>query len=130
MARRASSSSHTGWVYLVGICLIIALGGGWWITNRSSSPYRTIPSLDSAAYLDNANSLRGNVYQVRGEVQKHLGWSPDGTRIYSVSVDGSPLPIIIPPELKDENLQKGQEFIFKIIVGEGGLIRAQELSKA
>ena len=39
-------------------------------------------------YLNNANSLRGNVYKVKGQITQSLGYSRAKGRLFSVEVDG------------------------------------------
>ncbi len=41
-------------------------------------------TLDVKAYLENANSLRGNVYKIEGEVTNALAWSPSTGRLIAV----------------------------------------------
>ena len=72
----------------IAIVLIVAafLGSRFFITT-SSQPFRTATPLDVATYLENANSLRGNVYRLQGEVLNSLGWSPTKGRLIAVGVD-------------------------------------------
>ena len=97
-----------------------------------SDPYRTLAPIDVPTYLDNANSLRGNVYKLTGTIDSELAWSPDGGRLFSVLADGSKtdvLPLLIPPELNSVNIQKDQRFFFKIQVGDKGILTASGLRK-
>src|SRR3954467_2894470 len=130
MARRASSSFNP--LLLVGllVLLVAALGGGWFLYSRVSDPYRTLTPLDVPAYLDNANSLRGNVYKITATVQTQLAWSTSG-RLYSVETEngGNLLPVLIPAEFKEMNIQKGQRYFLKIEVGDKGILKAQGIRK-
>src|SRR3954466_9244879 len=123
MARRASSSVHP--VLLIGafVVLISAMAGGWLLYHHVSDPYRTLTPLDVPAYLENANSLRGNTYKISATVQSQLAWSPSGGRLYSVEVEGNGnvLPILIPAQFNELNIQKGQRYFLKIEVGEKGI---------
>ena len=87
--------------------------------------------MDVAAYLDNANSLRGNVYKVSGTVDAALAWSPADGRLFSVVADGGTdmLPLLVPPEFNHINVQKGQRFSFKIEVGDKGILKAEDMRK-
>jgi hypothetical protein len=116
----------------------LVAGGGWLVWRQlqaAKSPFSGVPPLAVADYYSNANSLRGNTYQVRAVVDDTLRFSPQSGRLISVVVKGDdgilgdPLPVQVPADLP-ENIQAGQEFIFKVSVGEGGLLTARELHKS
>lgn len=131
MARRASSSFNP--LLLVGllVLLVAALAGGWFVYSRVSDPYRTLTPLDVAAYLDNANSLRGNVYKISATVQTQLAWSATSGRLYSMETEngGNLLPVLIPAQFNEMNIQKGQRYFLKIEVGDKGILKAQGIRK-
>jgi hypothetical protein len=82
--------------------------------------------------MENADSLRGNVYKLTGTIDSELAWSPTQGRLFSVLADGSKtdvLPLLIPPELDRVNIQKDQKFYFKIVVGDKGILTASDLKK-
>lgn len=111
-----------------------AIAAGYFLFSKTSDPYRTIQPLSVAAYLENANSLRGNVYQVAGTVWNSLGWSPTAGRLYAIEAGTGGtttelLPILVPAALNQINLQKGQRFLFEIEVGEGGVLVVRSLRK-
>jgi hypothetical protein len=107
---------------------------GWRAMRGTDTPFPEAPELHTADYFENANSLRGNTYRVTGTVEDSLRWSADHGRLISVIVrnpDGSPgdpLPIAIPPSITD-NVQAGQSFVFKLKVGEGGVLTAEAMAK-
>jgi hypothetical protein len=131
MARRASSSFNP--LLLVGVLVLLAaaLGGGWFLYSRVRDPYRTLTPLDVAAYLDNANSLRGNVYKISATVQTQLAWSATAGRLYSMETEngGNLLPVLIPAQFNEMNIQKGQRYFLKIEVGDKGILKAQGIRK-
>jgi hypothetical protein len=97
-----------------------------------SDPYRTLTPIDIPTYLDNANSLRGNVYKLSGTIDSELAWSPSGGRLFAVLADGSKtdvVPLLVPPELNYVNIQKDQRYFFKIEVGDKGILTASDLRK-
>ncbi len=131
MARRASSSFNPLLLVGVLVLLVAALGGGWFVYGRVSDPYRTLTPLDVAAYLDNANSLRGNVYKITATVQTQLAWSATSGRLYSMETEngGNLLPVLIPAQFNEMNIQKGQRYFLKIEVGDKGILKAQGIRK-
>jgi hypothetical protein len=131
MGRRASSSVNKWWIGAVIVLAIAAMAGGWILYKSVSDPYRTLTQLDISAYLENANSLRGNVYKLDGIVDTQLAWAPGTGRLYSVEVDGRTdvLPVMLPAEFNSVNIQKGQRYFFKLEVGEKGILMVRDIRK-
>jgi hypothetical protein len=131
MARRASSSVHPAWLAASFLLLAAAVIGGYFLYSQISDPYRTLTPLDVPAYLENANSLRGNVYKISATVDTQLAWSPTLGRLYSVQTENGAevLPVLIPAQFNALNMQKGQRYFFKIEVGEKGVLRVQDVRK-
>lgn len=133
VARRASSSLHPSWLFLAVLLLAGAIVGGWFLYRNVSDPYRTLTPMDVPVYLENANSLRGNVYKISGTVGDHLAWSREAGRLYSIEVGEKGqidvLPLLIPAEFNRLNIQKGQRYFFKIEVGDKGILRAHDIRK-
>lgn len=133
MSRRASSKVSLLKIVAALLLLILALGGGYYLIGNLNDPYRTLHPLDVAAYYENGNSLRGNVYKVDGKVMNLLAWSPGKGRLFSIEVEtrtgSSPLGVIVPMDFNQVNLQKGQNFAFKIEVGQDGLLTVKDLQK-
>ena len=132
MARRSRKSQNPTWIALT--CGLIAVGfiGAFFLFQGTSEPYRTIAKLDVRAYLDNANSLRGNAYRIQGEVVNALAWSPTEGRLIAVGTaeDAEVIPILVPTNFNHINIQKGQRFDFKLEVDEKGLLRTTDMIKA
>lgn len=129
MARRASSSAHPVWTLIAAVLVLAALAGGYLIFGKASDPYRTMTALPVADYLENSNSLRGNVYKLDGTVSKSLEFSPANGRLFSVEVGPDLLPILVPPQFNSVNIERGQRFFFKIEVGDKGVLKAQDVKK-
>ncbi len=130
MARRASSTSNPLWIVLAVAAFIVVAGGVYFVYGRVSDPFRTVAALPVQEYLENANSLRGNVYKIDGTVSKQLEWSKSG-RLYSVDVNGADVvPVLVPGQFNQVNIERGQRFIFKIEVGDKGIITVQDVKKA
>jgi hypothetical protein len=129
MARRASSSAHPIWILIAVVLLCGATGGGYLLFRGASDPYRTMTALPVQDYLENSNSLRGNVYKLDGAIGKLLAWSKTEGRLFSVEVGSEIVPILVPAEFNKENIERGQRYFFKIEVGDKGILRAQDVKK-
>jgi hypothetical protein len=134
MARRASSKTPLLLIFVSLLLVFIGVGGGYYLYHSFSDPFRTLQPMDVSGYLDNANSLRGNVYKVRGTVQSSLAWSPGGGRLFSIEVGtgngGEILPVLVPASFNAINIQKGQRYYFKVEIGRDGIILVQDLTKS
>ena len=139
MARRANSKIRPLWVALILGALALAAVVGTVLQTTGGDPFRTDPVLDLDEYLANANSLQGNVYKVRGSIAQSLGYSREKGRLFSVNVSGQEgdsnnnggvLPVLVPKDLSSLNLQKGQRYIFRLQVGDAGLLRALDMKKS
>lgn len=132
MARRARSTPKAGLIIaiLIGILLLIAAGG--YFLGSSGDPYRTAPEFPASEYLATPNALRGNSYHLTGPVLNSIAWSPQAGRLISVAVSGTdaPIPVVIPAELGETNIQKGQRFHFLVEVRENGILYAKGLTKS
>ncbi len=82
MPRRASSKTNPVSFVIAFVLLAGGVAGGTYLWRSLSDPFRTLPSIDVDAYLNNANSLRGNVYKLSGTVDGELEWSPTGGRLF------------------------------------------------
>ena len=129
MSRRASSSAHPLWFAAAAVLALCAIAGGFFAFNRSGDPYRTMTPLPVADYLENSNSLRGNVYKLDATISQSIEWSPTAGRLFSVDAGKDVLPILIPPALNHINLDRGQRYYFKIQVGDKGVLMAQDVKK-
>lgn len=135
MARRASTSSHPLWLVAAAVLVLAFIALGSLLYSRTSDPYRTLKQLPVADYMENANSLRGNVYKLDGTVARSLDWSATAGRLFSVDVSGTSapgevVPLLVPAEFNNWNIERGQRFLFKIEVGDKGILRVQDLRKA
>jgi hypothetical protein len=130
---RRSKKSRLPLGVAIAILLIVAafLGSRFFIT-RSAQPFRTATPLDVATYLENANSLRGNVYRLQGEVLNSLGWSPTKGRLIAVGVDDGRqvVPVLVTTDFSHINIQRGQRFIFLLEVDDKGILRTKDMTKS
>lgn len=119
---------------MIIIVLVVAglgLGGVVMLLGNRSEPYRTTETLDARTYLENANSLRGNVYRVDAEILNSLAMSPTSGRLISVTPgEKQILPLLVPTTFNHINLQKGQHFVFMVKVDELGLLQVTQMTKS
>jgi hypothetical protein len=130
MPRRAHRSPKIGLMAgsLVGVLLLVGIGG--YFFGSSSQPFKA-PNFPVEEYLHTSSSLRGNSYLLSGAVLNAVAWSPESGRLISVGPEGSdsPIPVVIPNEFSDTNIQKGQRFHFLVDVRENGVVFAKDLVK-
>ena len=134
MARRAHrTSSPALWLVAGAVFLVISAAGAFFL-QKGSDPYRTVELLKPQDYLENANSLRGNVYQMEGVIASSLGSSPEKGRLFSLKITYGdrewPLPILVPSGYRDLNLQKGQRYRLKVKVNDSGFLEIEEMTKS
>ena len=115
---------------LAAVLLVIAIGG--YFLGATGAPYRTSPEFPVEEYLSTSSSLRGNNYRLTGAVLNSIAWSPQSGRLISVEPtdSDSPIPVVIPAELGEVNIQKGQRFHFLVEVRENGILYATDLTKS
>jgi hypothetical protein len=105
-------------VALVVVGAVLLRGG-------PASQFSDLPELQVDQFLDNANSLRGSEYRVSGKVSEKLRWTPDRGQVISLEVgeDGRTelLPIQIPGEFSNLNIEREQRYSFKVKVRDGGI---------
>lgn len=129
MARRASSPAHPLWLILAAVLVLAAVGGGFLIHSRSD-PFRTVTPLPVKEYLENSSSLRGNVYKLDARVDKTIEVSRSAGRLFAVEAGSDMLAVLVPPEFNQINIERGQNFVFKLEVAEKGVLRVQEVRKS
>ena len=134
MARRAHQQASPSLWLVTAIGLIVLTGAGAFFLQKDDNPYRTVEVLEPADYLENANSLRGNTYQVEGVISSSLGSSPEKGRLFGLKISHAdrewPLPILVPRDYRELNLQKGQRYRLKVKVNDDGLLEVEEMSKS
>lgn len=129
MPRRASSSAHPLWLLAAALLVVAAIAGGLLIRSQGD-PFRTVAALPVQDYLANSNSLRGNIYKLDATIAKSIDWSANGGRLFAVESGSDVLAVLVPPQFSAMNIERGQRFIFKLEVGDKGVLRVQEVKKA
>ncbi len=144
MPRRASSGVNVGQiagiaVAIIGFLVIAALlikliaggligGGGESSKKRVSG---NVSALNLTTYRNNANSLRGNVYQIEGRVEETLRWTADRGRLISFeatdSMETIPVPVLVPEEFSNVNIERGTEMLMVVRVDRDGTLVAESV---
>lgn len=133
MPRRASRNLHPLWILSALLILVTVALIGKFLLGRLGDPYRTVPTLDVATYLENSDALRGNVYKIEARIDSALAWSPLRGRLFSVETLDPPsalLPVLVPSNLSAINVQKGQVFEMQLEVIEHGILVARDMRKS
>lgn len=144
MGRRASSGISIGQIlgiaaailgFLVAVFLLIRvvgadlIGGG----ESGSRGLAAASELNLSNYIENANSLRGNVYRLSGKVEETLKWTADRGRLISFKAAGagetSLVPILVPEQFSSTNIDRGDEFELVVRVDRGGLLVAEKIEQ-
>lgn len=133
MPRRASSGPNVG--IILGIIAVVAAAAfaGKMVFSEKSGKTLDGTKLDMQSAVENANSLRGNEYVVEGRVDDQLQWDPDHGQVISLRVlsgdTGEFLAIEIPPSLSNINIEREQNYAFRVRFREGGIAVAEEISR-
>lgn len=135
MARRAHPTTPSKLIFSLVIAFLALAGLGAFFFQKDANPFRTIEKLNPTDYYENANSLRGNVYQIEGTILNSLAWNPEKGRLFSIRLTTSdsknwPLPILIPANLRQINIQKNQSYRAKIRINDLGILLVEEVRKS
>lgn len=146
MPRRASSGINVGQIagiaaavlgFLVIAALLFKLIGGGLLGDGEKPSARgstgRVSLLTLATYRSNGNSLRGNVYRVEGKVEETLRWTPDRGRLISFEASDAtetmPLPILVPEDFSNTNIERGREMVMVVRVDRDGTLVAEAIDE-
>ncbi len=146
MPRRASSGGNIGQIAgiaaaILGFVVIAALlfqliAGGLFGEGRPPGAKRSAGNaspLNLTTYRNNGNSLRGNVYRVEGTVEETLRWTPDRGRLISFEASDAtetmPLPILVPEDFSNVNIERGREMVMVVRVDRDGTLVAEAIDE-
>lgn len=123
-------------MHIAGAALFLALAAGaFWLFGRDKTEKLAGNPLSGEQYSLN-KVVRGNTYVLTGTVLKQLRFNADSTRLFAFEVkdEGSnearPVPVLVPAEFRDLNIQVGQEFQMTVIVDKDTSLRAKEIRKS
>lgn len=133
MSRQRKSRGFPVWMLILVVALVTVAGYAAFRHSDGTSSLRTIEELDPELYYANANSLRGNTYRIDAEIDSSLGNSPTKGRLFSVRLRGGSgkiiLPVLVPVGLSSLTIQKGQHYLMKVKVADGGFLLVEEARK-
>lgn len=136
MSRKKKSKGLPTWLIALIVLLLAAAAYYSFSQNAAESSLRTVEELNPDLYYENANSLRGNTYKMDVTIDSALGNSPSKGRLFSVilknpdkSAAAAMLPVLVPTQLGNLTIQKGQHYLMKVKVVENGLLQAEEAFK-
>jgi hypothetical protein len=126
-------------IAIIGFCviagLLIKLIAGDFISDGGGGKKKSVgnaAALSLTSYRDNANSLRGNSYKLEGRIEEMLRWSESGRLISFDASDESgsiPVPVLVPAEFKNVNLERGSELTMIVRVDREGTLVAESISQ-
>jgi hypothetical protein len=94
------------------------------------NPLRTLRVFPVDEYYSNHTSLEGTHFRADFKVLDQLGWNENIGRMVTVEVaEGKPVVIAIPQKFENIALEPGDHFETELLVGNGGLLKANFLRK-
>jgi hypothetical protein len=132
VTRRSKKSRLALGIVFAIVLILAAFVGSRFLITTTLQPFRAAAALDVQTYLENANSLRGNVYKIQGEVLNSLGLSPTKGRLIALGVDGGKqvVPVLVTTNFSHINIQRGQRFVFLLEVEDKGILRTKDMTKS
>lgn len=134
MARRARKGAPIG--AILGIVAAIVLVGvaGAFVLNRTKDPFAGLTELNIRDFMENANSLSGNVYRLDGRVDDKLRWTPNEGQLVVIDVSNESgsgfIPVLVPSEFNGVNIARDDRFTLKVEVRSQGKLIALDLAKS
>ena len=125
MARRASSRLNPGIIVGAAAAIAVAIFAGKSLLGKKSSLLGDVAELSIEELLENGNSLRGNEYLLKGQVDEKLQWTTDRGQLVSVRVETPGgdefIGVEIPPEFGKLNIDTKQKYAFRVKFRQGGI---------
>ena len=119
-------------ILLLTACLVFISCGK---QNNSESPFTGSAEepFPVTVYNENAESLQGNRYQMKAQIERQLGWRPGVGKILLVqasTASGLPKKVVVYfPEELGATVLPGQKLMLKVHVGEMSLITVESYEK-
>lgn len=109
-------------------------GGSALVLTRSGDPMRAVSQLDIADYVARGDSMGGTEWKITGVIEAKLRWTPDHGQLVSVLVEQGnlkeSLPILVPQEFKDVNINVGDRFTIRVYVPGKAPLEARQIERS
>lgn len=133
MARRASSHLNPGIILGAAAAIAVAIFAGKSLLGHKSASFGEVSALSIDELLENGNSLRGNEYSVKGQIDEKLQWTSDRGQLVSVRIDTPGgdkfIGVEIPPEFSKLNIDTKQKYAFRVKFRQGGIAVATGVNR-
>lgn len=111
---------------LIGIALFAGLVVGRVYLDQQAQHFSSHSELSVAELKESGTSLSGNEYRVSGKIVERMILRGDRGLLISVQPDTegaktSLIPVHVPPGADEINLERGQQYTFKVEVNRQGL---------
>jgi hypothetical protein len=136
MSRRSTSSSNkksqlTTYA-LAFIMTVIILVAGKSYLNKQAQHFANLNDLSLVDLKDNGTSLSGNEYRIKGKIEERTILKNERGLLVSIKSDATDaatgiIPVHIPPSIDRINIERGQNYSFKIEVNREGLPVAKDI---
>ena len=136
MPRRSSSNSSKKsqlvTYALAFVLTIIILAAGKSYLNRQAAHFANLNEISLADLKENGTSLSGNEYRIKGKISERIILSHERGLLVSIMSDTNDteagiVPVHIPPGIDKINIERGQNYSFKIEVNREGLPVAKDI---
>ncbi len=122
----AKSRAQLSIYILVGIAAFTAVVVGKFFLNKQSEHFSSHNELSVAELKESGTSLSGNEYRITGKIVERMILRGDRGLLVSVrpEAEGSAtslIPVHVPPGADRINLERGQQYSFKVEVSREGL---------
>lgn len=133
MARRASSRLNPGIILGAVAAIAVAIFAGKALLGKKEKSFSDARPIDIEELLENGNSLRGNEYLVKGQIDEKLQWTSDRGQLVSVKVETPGgdqfIGIEIPAEFNQLNIDTKQKYAFRVKFRQGGIAVATGINR-
>lgn len=131
MARRARKGVETSQIIIIAVVVLAIAGVAVLLAGRSKDTFAGLNDLPVNEYMNNANSLSGNIYKLTGTVSVKERYTANNGQMIFVEVETpsgpADLPLYVPVELYGTNIDRGDAIVSKVEVRAGGILALQEI---
>ena len=124
MARRASSGIKPGLLIGIAVLVAVAFFGGKAFLGKRKDTYSNMATINMSDVMDGV-SLRDNEYVVEGTVDEKFYHGDSPNQVVSLKVNSSNgdqfLPVEIPANLTNFNIERAQRYRMKVRIREAGI---------